>query len=59
MNADWHRAHPMPPRATEQQRVEWHLEHTELCACREVPPGLREKVEVLRRARAEGSAIKR
>ncbi|XKH39209.1 hypothetical protein ACIU1J_29555 [Azospirillum doebereinerae] len=27
MNRNWHEAHPMPSKATRQQRVEWHLEH--------------------------------
>jgi hypothetical protein len=31
----------MPPRATQQQRAEWHLEHARECACREIPPRLR------------------
>lgn len=37
MNKEWHSAHPMPKNATLQQRIEWHREHQERCACREVP----------------------
>lgn len=34
MNAAWHAKHPMLPRATLEQRISWHLEHTKHCACR-------------------------
>jgi hypothetical protein len=40
MNAAWHKAHPMPPKATLDQRIEWHLGHAEECACREIPEKL-------------------
>ena len=50
MNAAWHRENPMPRRATQAQRVEWHLRHAEACACRPVPESLRAEVERLRRA---------
>ncbi len=33
INAEWHRSHPMPPKATLDQRVEWHLEHQKECGC--------------------------
>lgn len=47
MNRDWHLAHPMPPRATEAQRIAWHLEHAAHCRCREVPARLRERMRAL------------
>ena len=34
MNARWHDAHPMPPRATLDQRVAWHVAHAKACGCR-------------------------
>lgn len=43
-NAEWHRAHPMPAKATLEQRVRWHLEHREQCACREIPVKIREEL---------------
>jgi hypothetical protein len=27
----------MPPRATLDQRIAWHLEHRDHCACRPIP----------------------
>ncbi|MBI4500571.1 MAG: hypothetical protein HY700_05360 [Gemmatimonadetes bacterium] len=40
MNAAWHRRHPMPPKATTEQRIAWHLQHAKQCGCREIPPTL-------------------
>ncbi len=34
LNAEWHKAHRMPKNATFDQRVEWHITHTQHCACR-------------------------
>lgn len=37
MNREWHAAHPMPVRATFEQRVAWHREHAAECGCRRPP----------------------
>ena len=34
INATWHKGHPMPVRATPQQRLRWHLAHAKACGCR-------------------------
>jgi hypothetical protein len=34
LNAAWHKAHRMPPKATLDERVSWHLAHLEACGCR-------------------------
>ena len=34
INADWHKANPMPKNPTADQRLDWHLEHLQFCACR-------------------------
>jgi hypothetical protein len=34
INAQWHKANPMPRNANLDQRVTWHLEHLKHCACR-------------------------
>ncbi len=44
MNADWHRAHPMPKNPTEAQRIEWHVEHAIHCPCRALPANIRDLV---------------
>ena len=40
INAKWHAEHRMPERATAQQRIAWHREHSEHCACRPIPKGV-------------------
>jgi hypothetical protein len=34
INKEWHLAHPMPPHATIEQRIHWHIEHLKNCGCR-------------------------
>jgi hypothetical protein len=41
LNAEWHLSHPMPPKATLEQRLEWHVEHAKHCGCREMPASIR------------------
>lgn len=41
----WHLKHRMPPNATFEQRVRWHLEHVKHCACRPIPAKLREEMK--------------
>ncbi|WP_200909900.1 hypothetical protein [Azospirillum thiophilum] len=61
MNRDWHEAHPIPPKATRRQRVEWHLAHSQACGCRPPPPSLLPEIRDLERQRllaVEGGAIR-
>ena len=44
INAEWHKANRMPPKATLDQRIKWHLEHKKACACREIPPQLQAEI---------------
>lgn len=44
MNARWHPEHKMPPRATLGERIRWHVEHAQQCACRPIPPKLIEEI---------------
>ncbi len=39
-NKAWHEQNPMPPRATAQQRIDWHVAHAANCTCRSIPPGV-------------------
>jgi hypothetical protein len=47
INKEWHVAHPMPKNPSVEQRIEWHVEHSKNCACRDIPPKL--KVEIKKR----------
>ena len=40
INAEWHAEHKMPVRPTDQQRIDWHLEHARYCGCRPIPAGI-------------------
>lgn len=44
MNREWHKQHKMPDRATEKERIEWHVEHTRYCGCRPAPKALLAKI---------------
>lgn len=37
LNAEWHREHQLGSGAPMDRRVEWHLEHARVCACRPIP----------------------
>ena len=56
MNAVWHDAHPMPPRATLAQRVDWHVAHARACECRPMPADVVAEL-TRRRASAAGRRI--
>ncbi len=45
LNKAWHRDHPMPPKATREQRIEWHAAHATACGCRAIPESIRPDVE--------------
>jgi len=38
LNREWHAQNRMPPKATLEQRIQWHKEHLKHCACREELP---------------------
>ena len=40
LNKEWHRLNPMPKNPTAEQRIAWHLEHSENCSCRKMPEKL-------------------
>jgi hypothetical protein len=34
----------MPRNAPVDQRIQWHIEHAKHCACRPIPPKIREEM---------------
>lgn len=34
----------MPPNATLNERIQWHLEHQQHCSCRSIPEKLKEEM---------------
>jgi hypothetical protein len=51
LNKEWHRTNRMPPKATREQRIEWHAAHARVCGCREIPDGIKPDVAKLLKAR--------
>ncbi|MFI5129153.1 MAG: hypothetical protein ACHQFX_04150 [Chitinophagales bacterium] len=45
LNKEWHLAHPMPKNPTEEQRIEWHIEHAKHCQCRKIPPKVKAEMK--------------
>ena len=45
INQEWHAANPMPKTPTMAQRVGWHLEHQQSCACRPIPRTVQKQIE--------------
>lgn len=39
LNAEWHKKNRMPKSPSFEQRVKWHSEHVQHCACRK-PTGI-------------------
>ena len=40
INREWHSKYKMPPKATLNQRIQWHVDHARECACRPIPTNL-------------------
>jgi hypothetical protein len=40
LNADWHTKHRMPKNPTQEERIQWHIEHAKHCSCRPIPENL-------------------
>lgn len=44
INKTWHLNNRMPPRATLEQRIAWHLQHYQNCNCAPIPGRLLEEM---------------
>ena len=45
VNKMWHQKNRMPAKATLAQRVKWHREHQQHCACRDIPKSIKKHLE--------------
>ena len=45
INKEWHEEHKMPKNPTEEQRINWHLEHVKHCSCRGIPAGVLKQIK--------------
>jgi hypothetical protein len=50
INKDWHEKNRMPKNPTLEERIAWHLAHSENCGCRPIPDKLSEEIRKRRRA---------
>lgn len=41
INKEWHLKNKMPKTPTLNQKIQWHVNHTRECACREMPPNVK------------------
>jgi hypothetical protein len=42
INEEWHKKNKMPAKASDDQRIAWHLEHVKNCSCMPIPKGVKE-----------------
>ncbi len=40
INKEWHANNKMPQNASDEQRIAWHLAHSQNCSCRTIPNGI-------------------
>lgn len=45
INKEWHLAHKMLKNPTNEQRIQWHIEHSKHCQCRALTPKLQKEIE--------------
>jgi len=45
INKEWHLKNKMPKNPTKNQRMEWHIKHSENCDCRKPTENLLAEIE--------------
>ncbi len=55
INENWHRANPMPAKATVDDRIAWHVAHVAACGCRPIPRIVKQEIA---RREAEAATLK-
>lgn len=45
LNAEWHKNNRMPKNPSFEQRVQWHSEHVQQCACRKPTGAILEELK--------------
>jgi hypothetical protein len=45
INKAWHQTHKLARNATLEQRIEWHIQHSAECGCRQPPPTIRAEMD--------------
>lgn len=45
INKEWHLANKMPKNPSKEQWLNWHIEHSQNCTCREMTPKLIDEIK--------------
>jgi len=45
INREWHLANRMPKNPTQEERLNWHINHAKNCTCREMPQKLIDEIK--------------
>jgi hypothetical protein len=53
LNREGHRQHRMPLLATRERRINWHIAHATVCACRSISDSIKPDVEKLPKLRGK------
>lgn len=44
INRGWHQKNHLSKKATLSQKIQWHVDHTRECGCREIPKNIQQKL---------------
>ncbi len=44
INKNWHKANPIPPRPSLNQKIQWHTDHARECGCRPIPSKIQDEM---------------
>lgn len=44
INKEWHLKNKMPKNPTLEERINWHIEHSKHCSCREMPDSIKKEI---------------
>ncbi len=44
MNKEWHLKNKMPKNPSLEDRINWHIEHSKNCSCREMPESILKEI---------------
>lgn len=45
INASWHLSNKMPKNPSLEERIKWHIEHSQNCKCRPMDPKIVKEIE--------------
>jgi hypothetical protein len=45
INKEWHLKNKMPQNPSLEERINWHIEHSKHCKCRDMPESIRKEIK--------------